>query len=275
MYYLIQFEPMSQRPGTTAAVKLFGSDNIAYWKRALAKYNAAVELTGKQKSKPELVRLDDWLWNQLPGDVRSRSPAHLTHSELSDLMRWKLIRGKFRPLQGLVDSNSAASVVSATTKAMKCLDQGQWKAGLKELCALKGIGVATASAIAALFSPETCAFMADEVIETTCPRRDYTLPVYCVLQEGLMVKDRRLKSLRDSSVDVGGSGGGKRKNISDADPEACLTCEDLGKALWAVAVLSVQAPDIYGSVVADSTGSEPAAQTQPQPQATGRKKQKV
>jgi hypothetical protein len=247
----------------------------------LALYKKAIEVTAIQKKKPELVRLDEWLWKDLSESVKSRSPAHLTKEELSDLMRWKLIRGKFRPLQGLVDSNSAVAVEAATAKAMKCLSQRQWKASLKELCVLKGIGVATASAIVALFCPDECAFMADEVIETTCPRRDYTLAVYCVLQQSLATRQHQLQLLvlaeneaEAASSSSGGGQGSKRKCGVEAGAALVggLSCEDMGKALWTAAVLSVHEPALYGRTLGPDAAGGAHQQEEPD---SGHKRQKL
>ena len=61
-------------------------------------------------------------------------------SSASDLMKWKLGRGKFRPrLQQLAESNPPQSVVDASEAAFKKLDGGfvNLKAALDELCVLK------------------------------------------------------------------------------------------------------------------------------------------
>ena len=43
----------------------------------------------------------------------------LTHGELADVMRWKLKRGKMRPLQKRVEANREESIVKATSKAFQ------------------------------------------------------------------------------------------------------------------------------------------------------------
>ena len=224
----------SMRPGSDAAVKLFNESSIKWWNEAAGAYTVAVKAVAKQKKKPQLIQLDEWLWDTLPEIVKGRSPQHLLHSELSDIMRWKLIRGKMRPLQGLVDSNSPQSVIEASTKAIELLESEDWRGAINELCVLKGIGVATASVIVAALHPSHCAFMADEVIDATCPKRDYTLSIYTLMLDALSAKQRELSH----------------------QPGCSLSCERIGKALWTVATLSVLCADEYDKLVTDSTDAE-------------------
>ena len=58
----------------------------------------------------------------------------------SDLMKWKLGRGKFRPrLQQLAESNSPELVAHASKSAFELLDGGipKLRAALDELCVMK------------------------------------------------------------------------------------------------------------------------------------------
>ena len=83
-----------------------------------------------------------------PEAVKARTPPHFTLKELSSIMAWKLLRGKFRPLQKLCDSNAPDVVISASTAAFKCANidgsKSDWKGAMKALTTLKAIGEATA-----------------------------------------------------------------------------------------------------------------------------------
>ncbi|KAG8433390.1 hypothetical protein GDO86_017608 [Hymenochirus boettgeri] len=104
-------------------------------------------------------------------------------------MEWKLTRGKFRPrLQQLVSSNPDGVVESCTGKAFQLLPD--ISAAIGELCQLKGIGPATASAVLAAGAPELVAFMADEAVESVPGLKpvQYTLKHYLVFLEKLQKK---------------------------------------------------------------------------------------
>lgn len=67
--------------------------DVKLWREALSAYPARVE----SLSKPDLVSLDAFYRLQLPPLLRSRNPSpHITKSELLQLMKWKLTRGKWR-----------------------------------------------------------------------------------------------------------------------------------------------------------------------------------
>ena len=73
------------------------------------------------------------------------------------------------------------------------LESGNWKDAVNSIIKLKGIGVATASAIFAPFSPEHCPFMADEVIDAaTTGKRDYNMAVYTEMRSALINKASKL-----------------------------------------------------------------------------------
>ena len=58
---------------------------------------------------------------------------------------------------------------------------------------MKGIGVATASAIFCNFNSELCPFMADEVIDaTTTGKIDYNIGVYTQMRLALIAKAKEL-----------------------------------------------------------------------------------
>ena len=121
-------------------------------------------------------------------------------------------------MQKLVDSNSPSAVISHSTKAFEIIDydESKWEDAINELCELKGIGVATATAVLALLSPHLVPFMADEVVEATCDARDYNMKVYKQMRTSLVKEQLRVnKSVPESSK---------------------LSLEDIGKVLWIVAM---------------------------------------
>jgi len=118
---------------------------------------------------------------QLAGRVTGRSPSYLTGEELSNLMRWKLAKGKFRPrLQMFADSLACADVQRVSAAAFQQLGKpGATPSGAAAASALstitqfKGVGPATGSAVLSLYSPHV-PFMGDEALEACLPKREYT-----------------------------------------------------------------------------------------------------
>lgn len=163
--------------------------DLSVCKEALSNYPARII----SLNKPNLVSLDDFYRNQLPSLLHQRNPnPHITTSELSKLMQWKLTRGKwrfhlfilhfspllsslyfhlsycltyaanFRPrLLDFVSSLDESLVKSASQKAFQSLPD--ISKAVSELTVLKGVGPATASAVLAAFAPHLTPFMSDEV----------------------------------------------------------------------------------------------------------------
>ena len=140
---------MPPRPGTDAAKAFFeGNNDSSQWSEVLSKYNEALLMVASTKKTKDLVAKDIFWREQFPAAVRAREPPHFTLSELSSIMAWKLLRGKFRPLQKLCDSNSPEAVINASTVAFKCAtidgSHSDFKGAMKALTVLKAIGEATA-----------------------------------------------------------------------------------------------------------------------------------
>jgi hypothetical protein len=215
---------MTLRPGSKEAQLLFGCEpvDVDKWQCCFNAYNAAVAAVAGGKSKSDLVAWDHFLWKELSSQASERTPTHLTLSELAEVMKWKLARGKARPLQKLLESNTNSAVVQASTEALKQLEKGSWEGAIAALTTLKAVGVATATAVLAPFAPADIPFMADEVVEAVSCKRDYTMKVYKQVRTALIRKADEL-----SSCAVEGS------------THVVWTAEEVGKALWTRAIMAV------------------------------------
>lgn len=141
------------------------------WNYVISKEYYDQVLTKYSEKKPKLIELDAWILHELPETVQSRDSPFLDKKELSRLMEWKLTKGKWRPrLQKFVDELADAVVTETTKKGFQKAASGDLKGGLDELCKLKGIGPATASAILSVFDP-AIPFMSDEALEVLVKSR--------------------------------------------------------------------------------------------------------
>ncbi|KAG8550948.1 hypothetical protein GDO81_023877 [Engystomops pustulosus] len=151
-----------------SASGLFQCSDPKTWKRVSDMYWEVVAAKGAKQKK--LLELDRWYQEELPALIGARPHKSLTSEEMVKLMEWKLTRGKFRPrLKQLVSSNAASTVESCTRKAFQLLPDVS--AAIEELCQLKGIGPATASASEEAWTPhrvELCLWTW-KVAEKHCP----------------------------------------------------------------------------------------------------------
>lgn len=197
--------------------KLWGSSDIASWNKCIFDYEKAVEIQAKKKKKPQLIDLDKWFQKCLGNTIRSRKPFFMDRDELIKMMEWKITRGKFRPqLPSLIAANKEESVDILTKRGLR--NAYKPENAIKELCELRGVGPATASAILTAYKPERYCFMADEAVASVIPGKiDYTLKYYLQYLKEVMKKSKQLSAL-----------GGKR-----------WTPHDVELALWAATIVSL------------------------------------
>ncbi|XP_070579948.1 uncharacterized protein [Ptychodera flava] len=167
------------------------------WKNVLELYDKVLDLKAakitRPKGKEELIELDKWYQEELPIMINSRDDKHITHKEITKLMKWKLNRGKFRPrLAEMIQTNTEEAVVNASKKAFQCLPD--LSAAIQALTVLKAVGPATASAVLAAGAPESAAFMADESMHAfpELVPLEYTLKHYNKYSELVRKTVRRL-----------------------------------------------------------------------------------
>ncbi|KAJ0539144.1 hypothetical protein HanRHA438_Chr08g0353971 [Helianthus annuus] len=74
--------------------------DVNQWKVALSAYDSRIQ----SLNKPDLASLDHFYTKQLPSIIHKRNPnPYITTPELSNLMKWKLTRGKWRFLTYLLN----------------------------------------------------------------------------------------------------------------------------------------------------------------------------
>ncbi|KAI5801151.1 hypothetical protein EDC01DRAFT_646944 [Geopyxis carbonaria] len=144
----------------------------------LSRYTATIarKSGGYASAARNLDELDVWRCEELPAIVRERtdekegedgSSHHITAEELVDLTYCKLKRGKFRPLAGLVASNTDSKVIKASRAAFSLISDNTEResvlAALKAVSSpLSGVGPATASYILAVYHPSDIPVFSDE-----------------------------------------------------------------------------------------------------------------
>jgi len=133
------------------------------WRSALDRYDAVVGAQGVAR----LPELDRWYRAELPAIVAARQPSHVTLPELVRLAEWKMARGVWRaPNLVLVRSNAPGAVVETSAAALAAAPHPTGP--ISALAKLKGVGPATASAVASAFAPSVYPFF-DELVAAQVP----------------------------------------------------------------------------------------------------------
>ncbi|KAL9681353.1 hypothetical protein QQ045_013136 [Rhodiola kirilowii] len=190
------------------------------WKLELSSYSDRL----KSLKNPDLISLDEFYRIDLPSLIENRNPnPYITASELVELMKWKLKRGKWRPrLLEFVSALDDEVVESASRKAFEALPDVS--KAVSELTVLKGVGPATASAVLAAHAPQVAPFMSDEaMVAALGSAKDYTLKQYVKFSSKMQEKAKELSS----------------NNLT-------FTPSDVERALWSAAIgkkLNSSAPD--------------------------------
>eukprot|EP01084_Bolivina_argentea_P288515 495204_1 len=237
-------------------MSLFKSDNVNDWKviyskrdeYVMKKQHKALESLrkSKRKNKEELIKnmklveFDNYLFNELHKKIKNRNQNnnddYMTLDELSIVMKWKLFRGQFRPrLQTLIDSNNNKEVIKCTKNAFKIIkiainkeqtninDINKLKLSIKTLNNLKGVGVATASLILAIYT-KNIPFMADESMLAVSPGLSlkYDMKTYLNYVAKLVEKCKILNEDWNSDDE----------NKNDFDDDFIVTPFVVGECLW-------------------------------------------
>ncbi|KAA0156919.1 hypothetical protein FNF31_05842 [Cafeteria roenbergensis] len=273
-----------------AAAALWASADRRAWSRALDQYGSALRAVrdaSKTGKKADLEALDEAVRESLPAAIAARHPPHATQPELSTLVRWKLMRGKFRPrLQGFADAADHAEVVEATTAAFEAASRvtralltdpkrrpaakAAVVAALEALTSLKGVGPATASAFLAAFSPEF-PFMADEALVLVGERK-YTATVYADLVVSLAAKAESIAPCRAAVAAAAAAA-----SSDAAEQQAAISPRDIADALWAVAHAPPAAAAAAATAAAERAPKRPAAgadESEPSPAEEGAKRRR-
>lgn len=133
------------------------------WERALDGYAGTVQRQGVER----LPELDRWVHEALPHQIQRRATPHITLQELEQVTRWKMTRGVWRGRNlALVRSNSEDEVREVSREALARIPDP--RAPITVLSRLKGVGPATASAVAAAAAPEHYPFF-DDIVAAQVP----------------------------------------------------------------------------------------------------------
>jgi hypothetical protein len=147
----------------------------------------ALKLISIKKNKPYLIELDKWKRVIFPLNVKKK--GYISKKDMSKILDWKLTRGKMRPLQKLFENNSSEDCKKASRLCLQLLSEKKYIEALVSLTTLRGIGIATSSAILSSLVPDELPFMSDEVIECVTENKKYTLKIYINVRDYLKKYD--------------------------------------------------------------------------------------
>ena len=132
--------------------------------------------TGKHTGS-SLMDLYISTFSDLPTTVLARSPPHLTHRDLIQIMDAKLTFGQNRPaLRGMIAKLDPEDVQASSTAAFAALlaaddrdPRGKVESAMTSLIQLRGVGPATASLILSLVCEEVPFFSDEAAVEVLEP----------------------------------------------------------------------------------------------------------
>ncbi len=129
--------------------------------------------------------------------MHARVPMHVTHDDMVRITEWKMARGVWRaPNLVLVRNNPPGAVEAASSDAAALLDVPA--KALAAVCALGGVGPATASAVLAVMAPERFPFFDEIVTGQVAPHVDgmgtiaWTAPYYRKYAAALVARAHEL-----------------------------------------------------------------------------------
>lgn len=180
-------------------VRQFFADPTMHSGKWLEYYQNYSSIPHKSKNAQEFRTLDIWYHSV---DV---SRGFITQPELVQIMKWKLLRGKMRPLLGKIEALTELEVQQASHQAVNYLRAGinvnNVRLALDAIAKpLKGVGPATASAVLAKYS-YAIPFMSDAGLLAVNGKLDYTSTSYMKYYEGISRKVEQLKNDGQSAHD--------------------------------------------------------------------------
>ncbi|PHH83688.1 hypothetical protein CDD83_2945 [Cordyceps sp. RAO-2017] len=175
-------------PAKQTAVPMADEISRADLDAALSRYPAVVEAVAATKAhKPgqkTLQALDRYRYVDAPRAFApaadaDQPPRAMGLDDVKLLVEWKLRHGTFRPtLMSLVASNAPALVQRTVQEALRLYrDSSSAADALAVLCALRGIGPATASLLLAVHDPARALFFSDEAFRWLCRGGDARAPI--------------------------------------------------------------------------------------------------
>ena len=164
---------------------LWQNEDRAEWQRAFDAYPEVVEKQGVST----LAGLDRRYREELGVALSQRRPPSLEAQELELVTVWKMRRGEWRPRNlALVRSNPPETIRAAGERSFGDVEHA--RQALDHLCALAGVGAATASAVLAAFRPDLYPFL-DELVGAAipeCGEPKFTVAYY--LRYASVLRDR-------------------------------------------------------------------------------------
>ena len=184
---------------------LLRSTNIHDWKDAIGDNHRVLDIIHnkrKKTTKTSIKDLDYWYRNELGPLVLSRTEPHITKHELLKIVERKLMIGTFRPgFLNRILRNSDDDVIKCSKEAFRIVDDNieGIKLAIKELTAIYGVGVVTATAILSLKSDVP--YFGDGIASLAFKRpTKYDLKDYEAVYKYCLEKQKNLSGLSLSEI---------------------------------------------------------------------------